>query len=87
MDPIWQAENGAWPPLNLGPGGWSGPTEYVSPGETGTQSDAAIADNAPPATPRPAAPGDATTGPIPAELRDRGDPGERPTGGQETTGP
>jgi hypothetical protein len=31
MDPIWQAENGAWPPLNLGPGGWGGPTEYVPP--------------------------------------------------------
>jgi hypothetical protein len=31
MEPIWQAENGAWPPLNLGPGGWGGPTEYVPP--------------------------------------------------------
>jgi hypothetical protein len=33
MEPIWQAENGAWPPLNLGPGGWGGPTDYRPPDE------------------------------------------------------
>jgi hypothetical protein len=33
MDPIWQAGNGDWPPLNLGPGPWGGPTEYIPPGE------------------------------------------------------
>lgn len=31
MDPIWQAENGAWPEMRLGPDGWGGPTEYVAP--------------------------------------------------------
>jgi hypothetical protein len=86
MDPIWQAENGAWPPLNLGPGGWGGPTEYAPPGE---QSDAALAE--PPVdTPEQAAPGDATPGQTLADPRDPlagGDAGERPTGGQAKTGP
>jgi hypothetical protein len=49
MDPIWQAENGAWPPLNLGPGGWGGPTEYVPPGDSGPLADGASAT--PPTTP------------------------------------
>jgi hypothetical protein len=59
MDPIWQAENGAWPPLNLGPGGWGGPTEYAPPGQSGAPADAAPTDGATPAThpgkPAPAA--------------------------------
>ena len=44
MDPIWQAENGAWPPLNLGPGGWGGPTEYVPPDDRRGQSDSGPPD-------------------------------------------
>jgi len=61
MEPIWQAENGAWPPLNLGPGGWGGPTEYIPPADP-PQSPA------PPESPAdpPAPPADPPAPPAPA---------------------
>jgi len=31
MEPIWQMENGTWPPLLPAPGRWGGPTEYRPP--------------------------------------------------------
>ena len=54
MDSIWQAENGAWPPLNLGPGGWGGPTKYVPPGDSGASAEGGSAT--PPTTPAGDAP-------------------------------
>jgi len=51
MDPIWQAENGAWPPMTLGPDGWGGPTEYVPPPPPAAAPQPPAAAPQPPAVP------------------------------------
>ena len=60
MDPIWQAENGAWPPLNLGPGGWGGPTEYVPPDDPRAQSGSGAPDPRGPLAPNDTADSETT---------------------------
>lgn len=54
MDAIWQADDGAWPEMRLGPDGWGGPADYIPP--PGDDDEPGPGAPEPPDTPEPKEP-------------------------------